>query len=173
MLIRNFDYMEKAMSISYADIRRQRIKLDNQYAVRRKLLQDLGYKLVSEYRDSLSLPAEKWTDGNGVERPYVSIGVINDSGNFQHSSLAGLRLDSEYCLSFQVSTTLDDSQVTGGSQYLISISMWKDGGTLYVDVGKGKSKIAVSTPDEEMAFAEVCAAMKQLIMAGLTDARLD
>lgn len=173
MLIRNFDYMEKAMSISYVDIRRQSFKLENQHAARRKILQDLGYKLTSEYRESLLLPADTWTDGNGVERPYVSIGVTNDSGNFQRTSLAGLRLDGEHRLSFQISTTIDDSQVTGGAHYLISISMWKDGGTLYVDVGKGKSKIAVSTPNEEMAFAEVCAAMKQLIMAGLTDARLD
>lgn len=172
MLIRNFDYMEKAMSISYDDIRQQRAKLDLQYEKRRKLLQDYGYKLTTQFRDSLSLPSQTWADSVGNERPYISIGNVNDAGRFQKGSLAATNLNDDHALTFKISTVLDDSPLSGGQHYLISIAMWYENGTLFVDVGNGKKKIAVSSPDEDLAFSEVCAVMKQLIMDSLTDLRL-
>lgn len=173
MLIRNFDYLEKAMSISYDDIRKQRAKLDDQYQKRRKLLQDLGYKLTSEFRESLSLPSPTFADNSGNERPYVSIGLVNEQGRFQKTSLASINLDDQLALNFKISTVIDDSPLSGAPFHVLTISMWYENGTLLVDVAKGQKRLMVSGPLEDMAFSEVCAVMKEIVLSAVTDARLE
>ena len=161
------------MSITYEDIKKQRIKLDELYSKRQRKLQDLAYKLIGEYKESLSLPSDVWRDGNKVDRAYVTVGSINEKGNFQHGAIASCRLDADYKIKFVVSTVVDDNPVTGGQHYLLTISMWYENGDLVVDVSKGLKQVIVSSPDQEYAFTEVCEAMKQILLSGLTDPRLD
>lgn len=161
------------MSITYEDIKNQRIKLDQLYSKRQRKLQDLAYKLVGEYRESLSLPSEVWRDANKVERAYVTIGSINDKGNYQQGSINTVRLDNEYKVKFVVSTVVDDNPLTGGQHYLLTIAMWYENGEVVVDVSKGLKQIIVSSPDQEYAFTEACDAMKQVLLSGLTDPRLE
>lgn len=173
MYIPNRSYLESGMQITYEDIQRQRVKLDQQYEDRRTKLQQDAYKLAEEYKESLSLPKETWVDSSGTDRPYVMLGTINDKGLFQRASLSSIRLDESYALNFKIATIVDDSRLSGGSQYLISISMQYNDGRLCVVVGKDSTVIIVSSPDQASAFHEVCAAIKQLIMIGFTDSRLD
>jgi len=173
MLIRNFDYMEKWMSITYEDIRKQRYKLDELYSKRQRKLQDLAHKLVREYKDSLSLPSDVWTDSKGVERPYVTVGTVNDKGNYQQGSVNTAKLDEDYKINFVISTVIDDSPFDGGQHYLLSISMSYRDGDLIVGVANEMKKIIVSSPESELAFAQVCGVMKQVLISALTDPRLE
>ncbi|KMV67642.1 hypothetical protein WB66_12275 [bacteria symbiont BFo1 of Frankliniella occidentalis] len=173
MLIRVQNDMEKWMSITYEDIKRQRIKLDELYSKRQRNLQDLAYKLVGEYKESLSLPSDVWRDSNQVDRAYVTVGSVNEKGNYQQGAIANCRLDADYKIRFVVSTVVDDSPLAGGQHYLLNIAMWFENGDVVVDVSKGLRQVVVSSPQQEYAFTEVCEIMKQVLLSGLTDPRLD
>ncbi len=161
------------MSITFEDIKRQRINLGKKYDLRKAELQKHGYKLINEYRNSLSLPSDTWRDSAGDEYSYVSVGDVNEKGEFHKKSLASFILSDDYVLKFKIATTVDDTPLTGGDLHAISISMWKTGGNLHVDVGNGQKELIISSPSEEDAFIEACSAIKQLIMISFTDSRLD
>lgn len=161
------------MSIRYDDIRKQKTKLDEKYQRRWKLLQDLGYKLTSEFRGSLSLPSQTWFDNAGNEMPYVSIGIINEHGKFQKMPLASINLDDGLALNFKISTVIDDALLSGVPFHILTISMWCGNSTLIVDLASGKKKLLVSEPYDDLAFSEVCAAMKEIILSSVTDTRLE
>ncbi|MDK9356735.1 hypothetical protein [Lelliottia wanjuensis] len=165
--------MENAMSITFNEIQQNRQIVQRKYQERRTWLQEEGWKLYQEYIVSLSLPSTTWKDSNGVERQYVSIGDMNDKGLFQPMPLAALSLTDDYKLKFKISTVVDDSPVTGGAHYLVSIAMWKADGRLHVNVGDGKVEVVVASPDETGAFYEVSNAIKELILSGFKDSRLD
>ncbi|WP_426576700.1 hypothetical protein ACP179_20455 [Xenorhabdus stockiae] len=173
MLIRNNKFMEKGVSITFEDIKRQRINLGKKYDLRKAELQKHGYKLINEYRNSLSLPNDTWRDSEGDEYSYVSIGDVDEKGEFHKKSLASFRLSDEYELKFKIATTVDDEPLTGGDLYAVSISIWIKYDNLHVDVGNGQKELIISAPSEEDAFIEACSAIKQLIMMSFTDSRLD
>lgn len=171
MFLQSYNFFETGMSITYADIREYKVKIDRQYDVRRSKLQKLGYKLVKEYKKSLCLPAERWRDSKGVDRPYVSVGHLNEDGAFQKTTLAAINLTDDYTLTFKVSTVIDDQPLTGGKQFLSTISMLYRDGMLNVDVGHCQRSIIVAVQEEEDAFIEVCLTMKQIIISALSDTR--
>ncbi|MEX0445239.1 hypothetical protein [Xenorhabdus sp. SGI246] len=173
MLIRNNELLEKGVTITFEAIKKQRAKLINKYEIRKAELQKYGYKLTSEYRDSLSLPNETWRDSEGDEYSYVSIGTVDEKGNFHKKPLASFILNEDYELKFAIATTVDDTPLTGGDLYAVNISMWITDGNLHVDVGSGQKEFIIPFPLEENSFIEVCSAIKRLIMMGFTDSRLD
>ncbi len=164
---------ELEMSITYQDIQYQNQTLQKKYQERRALLWGNAQKLVNEYIGSLSLPAENWTDRKGQTRRYVTIGEINEQGLFQQTPFAAIDLDESLALVFKISTVIDDSPIDGGDYYLLTVSMWYESGRLHVKVGKDKSAIIVTSPDEDGAYYEVCSSLKQLLMSGFVDPRLD
>ncbi|MEQ1964324.1 hypothetical protein ABLB69_14385 [Xenorhabdus khoisanae] len=161
------------MSITYEDIRIQRANLGNKYQLRKSTLINYGHKLVNEYQGSLSLPNNVWRDSSGEDRSYVSIGIVDEKGQFQKKPLAALTLNEDHKLEFKIATTVDDSPLAGGDLHAVSISMWIINGNLHVDVGNGQKEFIVSSPDEIGSFFEVCSAIKQLIMMSFIDSRLD
>ncbi|ARD61156.1 hypothetical protein Y71_14960 [Kosakonia radicincitans DSM 16656] len=164
---------EKAMHVTFKDIKQRYKELQDKHSDRKFELQESARTLVSEYIESLSLPSASWVDANKVPHPYVSVGYLNEKGLFQQMPFAGFDLDKEYKLKFKVSTVVDDSEYGGGSYHLVSVALWKEKNRLHVDVGDGKKTILVSDPTENNAFFEVCRAVKELVISGVTDPRLD
>ncbi|PXW49740.1 hypothetical protein DFO55_13714 [Grimontella sp. AG753] len=167
------NHVERAMDITFNDIQQRHKELQDKYSDRKFELQELGRKLVVEYIDSLSLPSQMWIDASKVQRQYVTIGEYNDKKLFEQKPIAGFNLDNDYKLKFKISTVIDDSEYGGGAYYLVSVALWKDSGRIHVDIGDGKKTVLVPNPEEEGAFIEVCSTIKQLILSGFTDPRLD
>lgn len=161
------------MHITFKDIQQRHNELQAKFSHRKSELQESANKLVYEYVDSLSLPSETWIDANKVRRPYVCVGKINEKGLFQQMPIAGFDLDNEYRLNFKISTVVDDSEYDGGSDRLVSVSMWKSNGRLNVELAGGKKSFLVSDPSDNNAFFEVCRGIKELVIAGVTDPSLD
>lgn len=161
------------MHITFKDIQQSRKDFLDKYSNRKVELQEAARKLVAEYIDSLSLPAELWVDGNNVPRPYVTVGYINDKNLFQQRPFDAFDLTDDYQLKFKISTVVDDSIFGGGSHHVISVALWKDKGRLYVELDDGEEKFRVEDLNENRPFFEVCAAIKQLVLLGCCDMRLD
>ncbi|EOC1567153.1 hypothetical protein ACI1AR_002534 [Cronobacter dublinensis] len=161
------------MHITFKDIQQRYKELQDKFSDRKFELQEAARKLVYQYADSLSLPSDSWMDANKVPHPYVSVGKINEKGLFQQMPVAGFDLDKEYRLNFKISTVVDDSAYGGGSYHLASVSMWKSNGILNVELADGKKTFLVSDPNDNNAFFEVCCGVKELVVSGFTDSRLD
>ena len=146
-------HMEKAIHITFKNIQQRYKELQDKYSDRKFELQEFARKLVAEYIDSLSLPSDSWMDSNQVPHPYVGVGQYNDKGLFQQMPFAGFDLDKEYRLNFKISTVVDDSSFGGGSNYIVSVAMWKTSGRLHVELADGKKTILVSDPAENEASA--------------------
>jgi len=172
MFIRT-NILEKRMSITYADIKRKCNELEMKRETRLDFLRRCANTLANEFKASLELPATTWRDASGVEHPYVRMGDINDKGDFDRKPTPGFRLDDNLALTFMLSTVIDDSPFTGGPHYLVTVSLKVIDGRLVVDLGRGKKQVIVSSPEEDGAYMEVCEAIKQLILMGFTDPRLD
>ncbi|EJB8473920.1 hypothetical protein MW376_004073 [Citrobacter freundii] len=172
MFIRN-NSLEKRMSITYADIQRKSAELEMKRETRQDFLRQCAIALSNEFKKSLSLPSDTWTDANGVDHPYIRIGDMNDKGVFERRPTAAFKLDDDLALSFMLSTVIDDTPYNGGPYYLVTVKLYVDGGRLVVDIGRGKKQVIVSSTDEDGAYFEVCEAIKEIIMMGFTDSRLD
>lgn len=161
------------MSITYEDIKKKRLELEMKHETRQDFLRKCLVSLFNEYKDSLDLPSQTWKDANATDHPYVTYGEMNDKGLFERKPAAFFRTDNDHAITVLISTVVDDSPHGGGAHYLITVSLHMDGGRLVADVGKGKRHIIVSSPEEDGAYFEVCAAIKDLIIHGLSDSRLD
>lgn len=161
------------MHITFKDIQQRYKELQTKFSNRKSELQESARKLVSEYKDSLSLPSDSWIDANKVPHPYVCVGTFNEKRLFQQMPIAGFDLDNEYRLNFKISTVVDDSEYGGGSHHLVPVSMWKSNGRLNVELAEGKKSFLVSDPNDNNAFFEVCRGIKELVVSGVTDSRLD
>ncbi|CNI33249.1 Uncharacterised protein [Yersinia mollaretii] len=160
------------MAISYEDIKRQRIKLEDKRQVRRTQLQkDIG-NLMESYRASLNFEYPQWFDKNDTPRPYVTLGLINANNLYEKTSIASLRLDKDNKISFFISTVVNDSP-TSGDHYLVSVTVHYDSGVLIASIGDEGHKIYVADPESEDGLSEVIEGIKQLIITGLTDHSLD
>jgi hypothetical protein len=171
MLIRDRSIMEKAMSITYEDIRAKQRELVSKYEDRKSQLHAWGYDLVNQFRDSLSLPSEFWKDSKGADRKYITIGYINDKGLFQYSPLAAIQLDDNFSLNFMLDFVIEDNPFDEQS-IRIELSLNYNEEFLVVDIAKGKKVIKVAYPSEDGAFAEVSNAIKQLVINILSEQRL-
>jgi len=171
MLIRDRSIMEKAMSITYEDIRAKRRELVSKYEDRKSKLHAWGYELVKQFRGSLDLPSESWIDGKGSARSYLTVGYINNKNLFQYSPLAAMQLDENFALNFVLDFVIDDNPLEEQSVWL-KVSMNYNDGTLEVDLENGKKIIKVASPSEPDAFAEVSASLKQIVINFLSESRL-
>ncbi|MEI7242770.1 hypothetical protein WCU82_12285 [Pectobacterium carotovorum] len=160
------------MDVTYQDIQQQYRLMQKKYDERRVTLQQNAYSLVAEYKDSLGLKSDTWRDSKGEEKPYVTTGRLNDNGEYQRKPISALDLDESISLKFVVSTVIDDSTL-GGAHYLINIAMCYYHGNLKVDIGAGKKEVFIAKSDEGGAYSEVCSGIKQLILSGVVDPRLD
>ncbi|MDH0997537.1 hypothetical protein N5C84_26120 [Klebsiella pneumoniae] len=68
------------MHITFKDIQQRYKELQTKFNNRKSELQESARKLVSEYKDSLSLPSDSWIDANKVPHPYVCVGTFNEKG---------------------------------------------------------------------------------------------
>ncbi len=172
MFIQN-NTLEKRMSITYADIQRKSVELEMKRETRQNFLRQCANSLANEFKKSLSLPSDTWKDASGVDHPYVRIGDINDKGTFERRPTAAFRLDDELALSFMISTVIDDAPYNGGPHYLVTVKLCVDGGRVVADIGRGKKQVIVYSPEVEGGYLDVCEAIKEVIMMGFTDPRLD
>jgi len=161
------------MHITFKDIQQSRKDFLDKYSSRKGELQEAARALVAEYIDSLSLPSEVWLDDNNVPHPYVAVGYHNEKKLFQQVPVSGFDLDDDYKLNFKISTIVDDSKFGGGPYYVVSVALWKDKGRLFVELENGEEKFSVEDLNGNRPFFEVCAAIKQLVLLGCCDMRLD
>ncbi|MCA5926346.1 hypothetical protein LES60_06735 [Pectobacterium brasiliense] len=160
------------MDVTYQDIQQQYRLMQKKYGERRTVLQQNAYSLIAEYKESLDLKSDTWRDSKGEDKPYVTTGRLNDNGEYQRKPISALDLDDSISLKFVVSTVIDDT-LLGGAHYLINIAMRYEHGFLTVDIGAGKKEVMIASPDESGAYSEVCSSIKQLILSGVIDPRLD
>ncbi|WP_370559414.1 site-specific integrase [Edwardsiella tarda] len=161
------------MSITYADIAKKYIELNMKWRERNDFLQKCACSLANEFNASLELPDSSWVDENGARHSYVQLGVLNEKGCFEKKSVIAIKLDNDFTLTFTLSIMIDISQYGGMRPYLVTISLKIIDGQLFVDIGKGRKQVIVSSPREEGAYVEACEAIKELIIDGLTEPRLD
>lgn len=135
-------------------------------------LQDTGQKLVASYTEYLSLPAEKWIDSQGNMRSYVSVGFLNDKGLLQQSSLSNIKLSHDLSLKFVISTVIDELPVEGIVTADVNVSITKEAGSFYIDIGANHLSIRIFETDAPYAFNEAILALENSVIAKFTDHRL-
>ncbi len=160
------------MDVTYQDIQQQYRLMQKKYGERRATLQQNAYSLVAEYKDSLGLKSDTWRDSKGEDNPYVATGRVNDKGEYQRKPISSLDVDESISLKFVISTVIDDS-LLGGAYYLINVSMRYEHGFLTVDIGAGRKEVVIANPSEDGAYSEACSCIKQLILSGFVDPRLE
>ena len=161
------------MKITHADIKKSQKTLSEKITARQNELQEVARQIFYNYVDSLALPAETWIDHNGMPRAYVTTGELNDKGLFQARPIAAFQMDKEYKLNFLISTVVDDSRTNGGPHYLISVSINKEAGAYNIDIGKSKRNVVIRDPEDVKEMSLVSDAIKEVILLGFTDPRLD
>ncbi|AYH00845.1 hypothetical protein C5E26_07775 [Pectobacterium parmentieri] len=170
MLIR-LNHLEKGMDVTYQDIQQQYLLTKKKFGERRAILHQNAYSLVAEYKDSLALKSDTWRDSKADDNPYVVTGTLI-AGEFKRKPISSLDIDESLSLKFAISTVIDDS-ILGGSYYLIDVSMRYEHGFLTIDIGAGKKEVMIANPSEDGAYSEACSCIKQLILSGVVDTRLE
>lgn len=163
MLIPYKNCLEKCIDMKFNDLKEKHLKLKRTQWQLRERLQNNACDLFREYSESLSLPSDTWQDAQGNSYPYVEIGIWKEPGEFELTPFPRLPMDENYLLNFVISTTLDDSPVTGGYRQGISISLWYDQSVLRAAVGSGDDIVHLQVSPQPGGFFEVCAAIKALI----------
>lgn len=158
------------MAVTFNDLKSKNKELTDRLWELREKLQNEAARLASEYSDSLSLPGDMWKNSRGENTPYVQIGTMSDEGKFTPEHTARLRLDDKYLLRFTLSTVLDDTPLTGGQLYCVSIALWHDGVWLNASVGLGDGESTFRVSEKPGGFDDVCAAIKSLICKTLDEA---
>ncbi len=157
------------MSLTHSDLKKKYSELQDKVWQRRDRLQEVAVQLLQEYESSLALLNETWTDSDGNEKPYVSLVEQDLDGNYQEKLSTQLEVDGNYKCNFAIGTVIDDSRLSGGGRYVVSICMWYEQGLLSVQVGSGGTAktFKVSRGEGEGCFRDVSAATKALIDMGL------
>lgn len=158
------------MGITFNDLKEKHLKLGQTQWKLREKLQGKACELVREYSESLSLPSDVWKDSEGNEHPYVEIGVWKKPGEFESVSLPRLPMDENYTLNFVISTTLDDSPLTGGHRHGVSVALHYDNVVLCASVGSGDDTAYFNVSPNPGGFYEVCGAIKALINTAIVRA---
>ncbi|ECC3607316.1 hypothetical protein AA23_00530 [Salmonella enterica subsp. enterica] len=163
MLIPFSNCMVAGMETTFSELKAKHLKLlETQWQLREQL-QDKAGELLREYAESLSLPADTWTDSLGKIHPYVDIGTWSGPGKFEPVPLARLQMDDNYSLNFVIATTLDDTPMTGGYRHGVNVTLRYEKYQLYASVGSGDDAVIIPVSSKPGGFFEVCAAIKQLI----------
>lgn len=159
--------------MTHAEIKQSRDDFKKRLSLRKEELRVIARKVYDDYEESLKLDKAHWADVNGFKRQYVTIGLKNDKGLYQVVPFAMLLLDKDYKLNFLIATTVDDSLEGDGYQHLVSISLYKEAGLIYVDVGAGEKSLVISDPEADAAFYDVSKAIKQVIIKAFDEPRLN
>ncbi|HCL5312117.1 TPA: hypothetical protein N2G38_004491 [Salmonella enterica] len=175
MLISNKSYLDKSVEkpLTFSDLKECHLELFSTCREFRSKLRAMAQQLLNEYIQSLSLPADNWTDCKGEARPYVETGVwaSRDEYDFKPAPIAELQVnDYSYELKFVVSTVLNDHPVTGGFSHGVNIILWYEKDILNVLVGSGENatRFYVSPQDN---FHEVTSAIKLMIQLDMDSTR--
>jgi len=134
-------------------------------------LQSAGQKLLKHYRESLYLSEDRFVDSKGIPRSFVATG-IRDGATFKPKSLSTFELE-DLKMSFIISTFIDEPN-PGQLVYVeTSISIRKDAGAYYFQVGGRGKDFKVVTLTSEDAFWEVNQEIAKSVMESVSDPRLD
>lgn len=169
MFIQCLTEMDEIMSVTFNDIKAKNKKLTERLWELREKLQNEAARLVSEYSDSLSLTNDVWRNSRGEDRPYIQIGIMDNDKKFTPEHVARLRLDEDYYLRFVLATTVDDTPLTGGQIYCVSIALWHDNFWLNASVGSGQAQTTFRVSERPGGFSETCTAIKSLICNALDE----
>ncbi|EPU3949970.1 hypothetical protein [Klebsiella michiganensis] len=157
------------MGITYAEIKKKREDVEAAQIERSNIVYSEAEQLVEQYRKSLGLERETWTDIKGVASPYVSTGYVTGD-SFRKSSLLEIDLEKDYSFDFEISTVTDDSP-RGGSYSVVSIDLrlHDASGTIKVVVNNGKTFLV---EEKENKYADVCEEIKLQVLSSLNDPAL-
>ncbi|MBJ9136972.1 hypothetical protein [Citrobacter farmeri] len=153
MLIRDRSYVEKVMSITYADLVDKAKELEVLVNGRRNELCEKATLLLKEYRESLGLSSSDGLAFIGEE--------VN--GDVRRINILQLDTSEDYRLSFKIVTNLSSDSLSK-LYYYTDITMWRDSG-LKVSV-EGR-QVNIPGGISEGQFLDVCTAIKQSIVDGL------
>lgn len=156
------------MGITYEEIKKRREDVEAEQSNRRNLILSEAERLVDEYRKSLGLEKETWTDISGVTHPYVFTGKMYDA-NFRKCALNQIEFEANYFFNFTISTVVDDSP-RGGKACNVSIRirlLYSDG-TVEVDDGEKTFR----ADEKENKYANVCEAIKLRVLSSVNDPEL-
>jgi len=161
------------MMITHAIIKQKFLETVQKRKERKTELQNVAAKLLQKYKDSLSLPSETWIDAGGKLRNYVSIGIRNQNGLYQQTSLPSLETDKNHVLTFIISTVLEEFEGGKLESAEVVISIYKEAASYYVLVGNERRSFRVVTVNAADAFDNVSAAIKETVLSCFADERLD
>ncbi|EDY2188801.1 hypothetical protein GTE46_005480 [Salmonella enterica subsp. enterica] len=174
MLISKKSCLSESMEIpsTFSELKKRHLELHSACKEFRSHLRGMAKQLMTEYIQSLLLPADTWKDCKGKSRPYVDTGVwvSRDEHEFKSVPIPELDLDGSFVLNFVVITTLDDHPITGGFSHGVDVSLWYEGEKLYVLVGFGKNAATFYVSPQDN-FHEVVAAIKLTLYLDMEDSR--
>lgn len=157
------------MGITYAEIKKKREDVEAARFERANTVCSEAEHLVEQYRKSLGLESETWTDIKGVNLPYVSVGRLYDT-TFRKSDLSGIDLNEDYGIDFAISTVTDDSPRGGDfSVVRINLRLQNTSGTIKVVVDNDKTFLVEV---KENKYAGVCEEIKLKVLSSLNDPNL-
>ena len=172
MYIPNTTYLEKGMSITYKDIKAAKEALDKKVFDREGELRGYILNLKNYYQESLFLDNYQWYDRSNRGHDYVQLGEMTLNG-FVETPVVRLKMNKEREIHFAIATVIDDEPQNAGDAYIIEMAIHALEGDAFIRMVGHNKEIRVAMPKEKEAFHDVCAIMKQVIVNGLTDHRLD
>ncbi|MGE0971144.1 hypothetical protein ACQFN5_16005 [Klebsiella sp. WOUb02] len=157
------------MGITYAEIKKKREDVEAAQIERSNIVYSEAEQLVEQYRKSLGLERESWTDIKGVASPYVSTGYVIGE-DFRKSRLMEIELERDYGFDFAISTVTDDSP-RGGSYSVVNIDLrlYDARGTIKVVVNDDRTFLV---EEKENKYADVCEEIKLQVLSSLNDPAL-
>lgn len=161
------------MNITHKHIKQSLDQIRQKHVIRQNELRSTAQKIFDDYEESLELESAYFFDGAGAKHSYVRTGFKNEKGELEHMLIDGLSLDKDYKLNFLIYTVIDNSPVGNWYQHAVSISLYKEAGEFFVEVGTEKKIFRVNDPDADGAFYGVSNAIKDQIVKAFTDSRLD
>lgn len=159
------------MITTHEDIKRKYFDNIEKTIARTTELQRAGQLLLKSYRESLSLPSDMFVDGNGNSRTYVMTG-FRDGNRFQTKSISAMELD-DLCLTFIISTVIDETSLTGIQYAHTRISIYKEVGAYHFQVGSRKKDFKIVSINASDAFFAVNEEIKNCVIESVYDPRLD
>lgn len=156
---------------THQDMQRKFYDTQNKLIALTNELQSAGQKLLKSYRESLSLSEDMFVDSKGYPRSVVATGFRNGD-KFQQKSLSTFELE-DLKLQFIISTFIDEPK-PGQLVYVETrISIRKDAGAYYFQVGSRGRDFKVVTLTSADAFWEVNQEIAKSVMESFSDPRLD
>lgn len=160
------DNKGRFMTVTYADIRKRKDELDNKRVANVNKVIHLAETLVEEYKKSLGLEKETWTDFQGGENKYVTVGVVSNNGEFKAKKLHEIPVTGYKSIRFHIATVVDDSP-RGGDVLILGVSISlsltdENAATLYID-----DPSLTSASIREDRWEDACNKIKDAVYMGV------